>query len=81
MLIIVNLIFFRSTDINQLCDELIAKFSILTPSIRNHLLEALEKIKTANFNNFDGYERHRTLKTHLLPLTNIAFDKTGEKFV
>lgn len=46
------------------------------PQLRETLLKLQKKLIEVSNKRF---QKHRTLKTHILPLTNVAFDKNGTR--
>jgi hypothetical protein len=54
---------------------------LVTPNVIPQLAESLAKLQT-KISDANGrqFHKHMTLKTHLLPLTNAAFDKKGKRY-
>lgn len=54
---------------------------IITDSVMEQLEETLLKLQSKVCDDsVKHYYKYKTLKTHLLPLTNIAFDKLGKRY-
>lgn len=69
-----------STDIEDLAFKLAKSEPLITPSTHLQLVDSLQKLQKKVFSTQHyRFYRHKTLKTHLLPLTNIDFDKLGRK--
>ena len=71
-----------STNVNELAARIAAEEPLVTPNVIPQLVDSLRKLQ--NKLNDAGnhlYHKHRILKTHLLPLTNVGFDKKGERYV
>ena len=48
------------------------------PQLRRLLFKLIEKLETNENNDFYLY---KILRAHILPLTNCAFNKSGDKFI
>lgn len=60
-------------------DEIAAREPLVTPEVLQDLKDALVKLQNTVFAlSRKLFYKHRILKTHLLPLTNIAIDNTGK---
>jgi dynein assembly factor with WDR repeat domains 1 len=72
----------NSTDVEALVDELTMQEPLLTDRRRPQLYGLLDKLiaKLADVEK-DEYGLLKVMKSHILPLTNIDFDKSGSKFV
>lgn len=47
----------------------------------DQLVETLEKLQAkVSDKKAKRYYKHKSLQTHLLPVTNIAFDKLGKRY-
>lgn len=47
----------------------------------DQLVETLQKLQSKVCDtNAKRYYKYKTLQTHLLPVTNIAFDKLGKRY-
>lgn len=47
----------------------------------DQLIESLQKLqKKVSDTGVKRYYKYKTLKTHLCPLTNVAFDKLGKRY-
>lgn len=54
---------------------------MITESVMEQLEETLLKLQTKVCDtSVKHYYKYKTLQTHLLPLTNIAFDKLGKRY-
>ena len=77
-----SLFFLASTDVEALVDELTAQEPLLTAKRRPQLFGLLDKlISKLNDAEKDQFHLLKVMKSHILPLTNIDFDKSGSKFV
>ncbi|XP_071857815.1 dynein assembly factor with WD repeat domains 1 [Bombus fervidus] len=64
------------TDIRALAESIKATEPVITESVMEQLVETLQKLQAKVCEtNAKRYYKYKTLQTHLLPLTNIAFDK------
>uniref|UniRef100_A0A1B6MHU5 Uncharacterized protein n=1 Tax=Graphocephala atropunctata TaxID=36148 RepID=A0A1B6MHU5_9HEMI len=69
-----------STDIEELAFAVAKGEPLITPNIHHQLVDSLRRLQKKIFSTtIHRFYRHKTLKTHLLPLTNVAFDKFGKK--
>ncbi|XP_021915899.1 dynein assembly factor with WDR repeat domains 1 isoform X2 [Zootermopsis nevadensis] len=68
------------TNVNELAATIAADEPLVTPSVVPQLVESLCKLQTklSDASNH-WFHNSKTLKTHLLPLTNVAFDKQGKR--
>lgn len=72
---------FRRTNIKELAQSIKASEPVITDSVMDQLIETLEKLQSKVCDNgVKRYYKYKTLQTHLLPLTNIAFDKLGKRY-
>lgn len=54
---------------------------IITESVMDQLEETLLKLQAkVSDTSVKRYYKYKTLQTHLLPLTNIDFDKLGKRY-
>lgn len=72
----------RSTKIHKLSADLIRRNPLLLAKDYQSELELVlqklqEKLRIQQEKKFYLY---KTLKTHILPLTNVAFDKSGKRY-
>lgn len=69
------------TNVNELAESIAADEPLVTTNVIPQLAESLAKLQTkiSEANNH-RFHKYKTLKTHLLPLTNIAFDKKGKRY-
>lgn len=71
-----------STNINKLAREIQVNEPLITTEIFDQLLEALNNIQKKIFTlSRKPFYKQRILKTHILPLTNVAIDRTGNMYV
>lgn len=69
-----------SADIEELSFAVAKGEPLITPNVHNQLVESLKRLQKKIFSTtIHKFYRHQVLKTHLLPLTNVAFDKFGKK--
>lgn len=72
---------FCRTDIRALAESIKAAEPVITESVMEQLVETLQKLQAKVCDtNAKRYYKYKTLQTHLLPLTNIAFDKLGKRY-
>lgn len=72
---------FCRTDIRALAESIKATEPVITESVMEQLVETLQKLQAKVCEtNAKRYYKYKTLQTHLLPLTNIAFDKLGKRY-
>ncbi|EPY26749.1 WD domain-containing protein [Angomonas deanei] len=73
-----------TTNLDRLATEIIQAEPLLTDKYRDHVLQYLgrlvEKIIAGN-NPKQTFYLFKSLRAHMLPLTNCAFNKSGDKFV
>jgi CMP-2-keto-3-deoxyoctulosonic acid synthetase len=69
------------TNVDELAVSIAADEPLITTNVIPQLAESLAKLQTkiSDANNH-RFQKYKTLKTHLLPLTNIAFDKKGKRY-
>lgn len=64
-----------------LAESIKAAEPIITESVMDQLVETLQKLQSKVCDtNTKRYYKYKTLQTHLLPVTNIAFDKLGKRY-
>lgn len=77
-----SLLFIYRTNIDELTDEIISKDTFLSQQVNlkyelrkslNKLQKKLQEPIKSNFYHF------KTLKANVLPITNIAFDRDGNR--
>jgi hypothetical protein len=80
-LISTHIFFSCRTNVNELAESIAADEPLVTPSVIPQLVESLAKLQTkiSDANNH-RFHKYTTLNTHLLPLTNVAFDKKGKRY-
>lgn len=70
------------SDLDELCDELIRTEPLISaarrPQLRSLLLKLVEKQIDTDPRDFHLF---KILRAHILPLTNCAFNKGGDKFI
>jgi len=70
------------TDVDALVDQILIEEPAISqsrkPQLRKLILKLMEKLQT---NKNQRFELFKTLKAHILPLTNCAFNKSGDKFI
>ncbi|XP_017790200.1 PREDICTED: dynein assembly factor with WDR repeat domains 1-like [Habropoda laboriosa] len=68
------------TDIRALAESIKAAEPVITENVMEQLVETLQKLQAKVCDtNTKRYYKYKTLHTHLLPLTNVAFDKLGKR--
>ena len=82
---ILNLIwldpYFR-TDIDRLIDQILLEEPLISESRKPHLKKLIELlIEEQQKNQAQKFTLFKVLRAHLLPLTNCAFNKSGDKFI
>lgn len=75
-------LFHCRTNVNELAVTIAADEPLVTAGVIPQLIESLSKLQTkiSDASNHQFYKT-KTLKTHLLPLTNVAFDKRGKRYI
>ena len=75
-------LFHCRTNVNELAATIAADEPLITAGVIPQLIESLSKLQTkiSDASNHQFYKT-KTLKTHLLPLTNVAFDKRGKRYI
>jgi dynein assembly factor with WDR repeat domains 1 len=74
-------VFHCRTNINELAATIAADEPLVSARVIPQLIESLSKLQTKiSDSNSHQFQRSKTLKTHLLPLTNVAFDKRGKRY-
>lgn len=69
------------TDIKALARKIKESEPVITESVMDQLEETLLKLQNKICNTtIKHYYKYKTVQTHLLPLTNIAFDKLGKRY-
>ena len=69
------------TDIKALAQSIKNSEPVITESVMDQLEETLQKLQAKVCDTgVKRYYKYKTLQTHLLPLTNIAFDKLGKRY-
>lgn len=72
-----------TTDIHELADDIITNEPILTESKKLHIISLLQKLqsKLSSDDIANDFFLFKILRGHILPLTNCAFNKNGDKFI
>lgn len=74
--------FHKSINIEQYAKQLLEKEPLLSNEIMPEFFDALRRLKIKlNEPTKNKYYYFKTLTTHLLPLTNVTFDKNSQKWV
>ncbi|XP_058810322.1 dynein assembly factor with WDR repeat domains 1-like isoform X3 [Phymastichus coffea] len=69
-----------NTDIRSLADNIKATEPIITDGVMEQLIDTLQRLQTkVSDEEIKQFYKYKTLKTHLLPITNISFDKLGKR--
>lgn len=74
----------ESTDTNLLADTIVSNEPLISSKKKNHIITLLNKLlekKRLDRCIVDDYYLFQTLHAHVLPLTNCAFNKNGDKFL
>ncbi|XP_015759205.1 PREDICTED: dynein assembly factor with WDR repeat domains 1-like [Acropora digitifera] len=71
-----------TTDVDALLDDIVAKEPLITPSkmeqVRKLIIRLQEKLAESADHHFYLF---KVLRAHILPLTNVAFNKSGTSFI
>ncbi|KAJ9581801.1 hypothetical protein L9F63_003870 [Diploptera punctata] len=74
--------FSSRTNVNELAARIAEAEPLVTPNVVPQLVESLRKLQTKLHDAGNHlYHKYRVLKTHILPLTNVAFDKQGKRCI
>lgn len=72
----------RSTDVEVLVNQIVFEEALISegrkPQLRRLVYKLIEKLESNDSNDFFLY---KILRAHILPLTNCAFNKSGDKCV
>lgn len=73
----------ESTDVNHFADKILSEEPLISVRKKHHVVALLSKILERKKLDtvIDDYYLFRTLRAHILPLTNAAFNKNGDKFI
>ena len=73
----------HSTDIHEFADNLISKEVLLNNNKKPQIISLLQKLqaKLSSDDIADDFYLFKILRGHILPLTNCAFNKNGDKFI
>ncbi|KAA3677223.1 dynein assembly factor with WDR repeat domains 1 [Paragonimus westermani] len=73
---------FCRSDTEEILAEICEKEPLVTEKRKFQVFELIEKLKSklahADKSKFGSY---KVLRAHILPLTNVAFDKSGKHFI
>ncbi|CAG9796847.1 unnamed protein product [Diatraea saccharalis] len=72
------------SDIKEIANRLYQKEVLLTEEVQDQLLQCLDTLKKRIEHEGPTGKRfyiYKTLQTHILPLTNVAFDKSGKRCI
>ena len=73
---------FFSTDVTLLADQLIAEQPLIKEGRKAQLVRLLQKLlEKQSENDQKEYGLFKVLRAHILPLTNCAFNKGGDRFI
>ena len=71
------------TDVEVLVNEIVRKEDLISesrkPQLRKLIFKLIEKIDVADVTQ--NFYLFKILRAHILPLTNCAFNKSGDKFI
>ena len=71
-----------STDLSLLADQLVVEQPLISESRKPQLLRLLRKLlEKQSENEGREYGLFKVLRAHILPLTNCAFNKGGDRFI
>lgn len=67
------------TDVEELAVVIAQDEPLITQNVLSQLVESLEKLQKKIYDSsVHHYNKSLKLKAHLLPLTNVAFDRQGK---
>ena len=70
------------TDIDVLATQIMMEEPAITPNKKPQLCKLIEKlIEKLQTRKNQRFALYKTLKAHILPLTNCAFNKSGDKVI
>lgn len=73
----------HTTDVHALADSIVSNEPLLTdskkPQVAKLLMKLIEKLGSDDVSN--DFYLFKILRAHMLPLTNCAFNKSGDKFI
>jgi dynein assembly factor with WDR repeat domains 1 len=73
-----------STDLDALCDQIVTNEPLISEARRPQLRRLLLKLLEKQMEGADGvrdFYLFKVLRAHILPLTNCAFNKSGDRFI
>ena len=71
------------TNVDKVVDKIISDEPLISRNKKSQVHKLVSKLKEKagkNYNNGDFY-LFKVLRAHILPLTNCAFNKSGDKFI
>ena len=72
----------NSTDLTLLADQLIAEQPLIKEGRKTQLIRLLQKLlDKQSENDQKEFGLFKVLRAHILPLTNCAFNKSGDRFI
>lgn len=75
-------LFYFRTDVERLIDQILLEEPLISESRKPQLKTLIEQLIKKQLENEDQrFSCFKTLRAHLLPLTNCAFNKAGDKFI
>eukprot|EP00601_Ochromonadales_sp_CCMP2298_P034773 CAMPEP_0173372468 /NCGR_PEP_ID=MMETSP1144-20121109/27913_1 /TAXON_ID=483371 /ORGANISM="non described non described, Strain CCMP2298" /LENGTH=148 /DNA_ID=CAMNT_0014324443 /DNA_START=139 /DNA_END=583 /DNA_ORIENTATION=+ len=76
------LLSFYSTDIDVIVNQIVFEEPLISESKKPHLRRLIYKlIEKLESNETSDFFLFKILRAHILPLTNCAFNKSGDKFI
>ena len=70
------------TDVEALINQILMEEPAISSSKRPHLRKLIQKLMEKLYSSVSHqFQPFRTLKAHILPLTNCGFNKSGDKFI
>lgn len=71
-----------TSDVDLLLDDIIAKEPLITPSKMEQVRKLILRLKEKQEESVDHhFYLFKVLRAHILPLTNVAFNKSGTSFI
>jgi len=74
----------KDTDVNVITDDIISNEALISESKRPQVYKLVSKLKgkiSQNECTSNDFYLFKILRAHILPLTNCAFNKSGDKFI
>ena len=70
------------TDVDRLIDQILLEEPLISASRKPQLKKLIEKLIEKQLENqMQKFTLFKVLRAHLLPLTNCAFNKAGDRFI